>query len=289
MRTSIRILGLALAFAALATPGFAAVVPSGAIPAGAAAAVSHKTYAAMTDAERLAYVAERGALVARALGVEGDRAVAVTPEAARLIKAYVDRYAARVGNHSTIDWKEDLATVFERASAGAPAVSRAFNDAGLPPVYGLYVAMVESEYHPCLTSPMNGRGVFQFIPQTGARYGLAGDDFCDIDKSAAAAAHYLADTRNEFSSSEARPLLALLAYNVGSKVVATQVVPATATAGGAGSAQGFWSVVAHPDRYGLSKDFQGEGARYVPAFFAAAIVGENPADFGLATRPLSSY
>ncbi|MDQ3820511.1 MAG: hypothetical protein M3362_22905, partial [Acidobacteriota bacterium] len=42
-------------------------------------------------------------------------------------------------------------------------------------------------------------------------------------------------------------------------------------------------------RASLDKDFQRENVHYVPLFFAAAIIGENPQAFGLNLRPLSSY
>jgi hypothetical protein len=47
----------------------------------------------------------------------------------------------------------------------------------------------------------------------------------------------------------------------------------------------FWTIYANRDK--LSQNFRKE-AGYVPAFFAAAIVGENPRNFGLSTPPLST-
>ncbi|PYS63089.1 MAG: hypothetical protein DMF76_07465, partial [Acidobacteria bacterium] len=43
----------------------------------------------------------------------------------------------------------------------------------------------------------------------------------------------------------------------------------------------------HHDK--LDPTFQSENVYYVPRFFAAAIVGENPKAFGLQTQPLSSF
>ena len=39
----------------------------------------------------------------------------------------------------------------------------------------------------------------------------------------------------------------------------------------------------------LDKTFQDEGVHYVPRFFAAAIIGENPQVFDLQMQPLSSF
>ena len=49
----------------------------------------------------------------------------------------------------------------------------------------------------------------------------------------------------------------------------------------------FWTLIANGEM--LSKQFQSENFKYVPKFFAAAIIGENPQDFGLKLQPLSTY
>jgi hypothetical protein len=49
----------------------------------------------------------------------------------------------------------------------------------------------------------------------------------------------------------------------------------------------FWTLIAKGDI--LSKQFQSENFKYVPKFFAAAIIGENPQDFGLTLQPISTY
>ena len=43
------------------------------------------------------------------------------------------------------------------------------------------------------------------------------------------------------------------------------------------------------DRSKLDETFKSENVFYVPRFFAAAIIGENPQPFGLQSPPLSSY
>jgi len=40
---------------------------------------------------------------------------------------------------------------------------------------------------------------------------------------------------------------------------------------------------------GIGKQFRNENIKYVPKFFAAAIIGENPQDFGINMQPLSTY
>ena len=43
------------------------------------------------------------------------------------------------------------------------------------------------------------------------------------------------------------------------------------------------------DRSKLDEAFRSENVYYVPRFFAAAIIGENPAAFGLQAQPLSAH
>jgi hypothetical protein len=43
------------------------------------------------------------------------------------------------------------------------------------------------------------------------------------------------------------------------------------------------------DRSKLDETFRNESVFYVPRFFAAAIIGENPQMFGLQMQPLSSH
>jgi hypothetical protein len=48
----------------------------------------------------------------------------------------------------------------------------------------------------------------------------------------------------------------------------------------------FWTLFAN--RETLDDIFRNENAGYVPGFFAAAIIGENPQTFGLEMEPLST-
>jgi len=48
----------------------------------------------------------------------------------------------------------------------------------------------------------------------------------------------------------------------------------------------FWTLFANRDK--LDDTFRNESAFYVPSFFAAAIIGENPQTFDLQTPPLST-
>jgi hypothetical protein len=261
---------------------FACAAPAPAVPSSGA------TYAQMSDAERTAYVTARAERVAQMLAANGERPVTISADGVRVIKERIDRFVLRMESKSNVPGGDALAAIFARATKAAPVVSRAFRDAGLPPAYGLYIAFIESEYNDCLTSRLGSRGVFQFLPTTGKKYGLEPDDFCNLEKSAAAAARYIADRRAEFAADDVQPLLVLLSYNAGSKYIKTELRPAIDAAGN-DPAAAFWGMTADPARYPLTKYFQDEGKGYVPQFFAAAIVGENPEDFGVSAKPLSSW
>ena len=58
-----------------------------------------------------------------------------------------------------------------------------------------------------------------------------------------------------------------------------------------GQNRSFWTLIANKNilQGGAGKQFNAENIKYVPKFFAAAIVGENPQDFGVTLQPLSSY
>jgi hypothetical protein len=49
----------------------------------------------------------------------------------------------------------------------------------------------------------------------------------------------------------------------------------------------FWTLFAHRDS--LDQTFNDENAGYVPNFFAAAIIGENPETFDIPMPPLSTF
>jgi soluble lytic murein transglycosylase-like protein len=229
-----------------------------------------KTYSEMSPAEQVTYIERQSARVTAMLSEDG-KPVKITADALVLVKRELDDYASRLDSTDARPWRESIRAVVDRGGRYAPGISRTFKAEGLPPVLGLYVAMVESEYNECLESPIGAKGVFQFLPQTGARYGLTPDDLCDEERSASAAARFFKDLRAEFGASGRGALLALLSYNQGERKVKADF----------GDGRDLFA--------SLAKTPNAEGSRYVARFIAAAIVGENPADLGLAGQSLTAY
>jgi membrane-bound lytic murein transglycosylase D len=157
----------------------------------------------------------------------------------------------------------------------------------LPPILGLYIAMNETEYHPCTKSNADARGLFSFMAGTAERYGLQltpEDERCDPRKIAQAAARYLEDLTRRFGQDADAMTLAMLAYNCGESCVGRAIEELKAM-----NLQptNFWTLLENNAR--LSAPLGAESRRYTPRFFAAAILGENPQRFGLEIQRLSAY
>jgi serine/threonine protein kinase len=237
-----------------------------------------KLYSQMNETERLTFVDEQEQRISTMMG---DRPVKLDQDTVAVIKAYVDRYAAR-GVSSELQ-SESISVVYGRARAYVPLIARSFAARKVPIIIGIYLPMIESAYRNCYENSIGAKGLFQFLPQTAERYGVARQDMCDVEKMTPAAAHYIADGMAELGEDSESMTLVLLSYNRGAESVRNNL---RQLRGSENYERNFWTLFAH--RNELDKTFQNEGAHYVPSFFAAAIIGENPQTFGLPMAPLST-
>jgi soluble lytic murein transglycosylase-like protein len=120
------------------------------------------------------------------------------------------------------------------------------------------------------------------LPQTAKNYGVSREEMCDVEKVTPAAAHYIADRMAELGEDSESMTLVLLSYNRGAESVRNNL---RQLRGKENYERNFWTLFAH--RNELDDLFQQEGAHYVPNFFAAAIIGENPGVFELPMPALS--
>lgn len=127
--------------------------------------------------------------------------------------------------------------------------------------------VVESAFQPFAYSPGRASGIWQFIPATGARYGLKQnwwyDGRRDVPASTRAALRYLTDLKNHFNGDW---LLALAAYNSGEG----RVLRAVRKNQEAGRDTDFWSL-----------DLPEETREYVPKLLAISAIVENSAAHGI--------
>ncbi|AUX43194.1 murein transglycosylase [Sorangium cellulosum] len=163
---------------------------------------------------------------------------------------------------------------FRRAGAYREIIERSLREAGLPEDL-LWVAAVESGFDPRAVSPAGAAGLWQFMPSTGAAYGLEQSEWIDARMSLARATHAAAAHLRDLYERFGRWDLALAAYNLGhegvlralSRVSAARDPEARGPIGHAELAQ--------------AGAIPGETADYVPQIVAFALVAANRARFGL--------
>ena len=258
---------------------------------------SGKKYAEMSDTEKRQYVADRSMKIAQVIG--NSASDPIPPAAVDKIKAFVDAYAKRtaVKPLSGCRFGDNLQATYERARNNAPFIIHAFNAKGTDPRIGLYLAMIESEHCVCLQSPTGPLGMFQFTFATAQLHfenkeGIvrsaspsAPDERCKPEPAARAAASYMKALTGRYGSGPTSVPLAIGSYNSGEGGLSSNLVKALEA--DKSLSRDFWTMIANSDK--LSTQFQHENFKYVPKFFAAAIIGENPQDFGLKLQPLSTY
>jgi pSer/pThr/pTyr-binding forkhead associated (FHA) protein len=257
-----------------------------------------KKYLEMSDSERRQYVEVKAMRVAQIIGNSASNKI--PSEALDKITRDVTAYAGRIKVKTSGDCRrfgDNLQVTYERASKNAPFIIRAFNEKGVDPRIGLYLAMIESEHCVCLQSGTGPLGMFQFtfataklhfVPSDGVIKGASPsspDIRCQRDPSERASDSFMKALTGRFGTGPASVPLAIGSYNSGEGGLSTNLVKALEA--GESLPRDFWTLISKGEI--LSKQFQSENFKYVPKFFAAAIIGENPQDFGLTLQPLSTY
>jgi len=240
------------------------------------AAAPAKLYSQMSEREQLDFVATQGQRISAMMS---NRPEKLNDDAVHVIKAYVDYYVNRPSRTGS----EPLGAVYERARPYVPVIARSFGARKVPIVIGIYLPVIESAYRECAESQLGARGLFQFLPGTAKIYGVAREEMCDVEKMSPAAAHYIADRMAELGEDSGSVTLVLLSFNRGEEWVRNTLRQLRGTQN---YERNFWTLLANHQT--LEGNFNSETAGYVPSFFAAAIIGENPAAFGLQTPPLTT-
>ncbi|MES1245901.1 MAG: LysM peptidoglycan-binding domain-containing protein [Acidobacteriota bacterium] len=161
-------------------------------------------------------------------------------------------------------YREFFERSFLRKHKYWPTIQEVLAARKLPGELG-YIAFVESGFNPKAQSRANALGLWQFIPETGKRYGLLQrEDFFDVRKATEAAAGYLLDLLNIFGSPSF--LLATASYNAGEGRIMGCLRQLDTL-----ERRNFWEI-----RSCLAVETQ----EYVPKIMGAAVISSDPVRFG---------
>lgn len=159
--------------------------------------------------------------------------------------------------------------VLRRLGEYQPIFSEVLNKEGLPTEL-VYLAAGESAFNPLARSRKGAKGIWQFMPGTGALYGLRRDSWVDERedpaKSTAAAARHLKDLYNTFGDW----YLAMAAYDSGPMTV-QRAIERTGYAD-------YWTL---RSLHALPRETE----NYVPIFLATALIGKDPKAYGFDVQP----
>jgi membrane-bound lytic murein transglycosylase D len=164
------------------------------------------------------------------------------------------------------EWFEEA---LERGGRYLPRIREVFAAEGVPQDLA-YVALVESAFKTNALSRAKAKGVWQFIPATGKRFGLHQDwwvdERSDPDKSTRAAAEYLKSLHELFGDWN----LALAGYNAGEGKVSRAIENY--------GTEDFWELAE-------TRGLRAETKNYVPMIHAAIVVAKAPEKYGFDVRP----
>ncbi len=166
---------------------------------------------------------------------------------------------------------EYLERVQQRARPYLYTIVEEIERNGLPGELAL-LPIVESAFEPRARSPKEAAGLWQFIPSTGAQYGLKQNQWVDlrhdVHASTRAAVRYLKELNAEFGGDW---LLALAAYNAGKGRVMQEIIKNRLLF----RPTDFWHL-----------DLPEETKAYVPKLLAIAQLFAHAKRYGIALKPI---
>jgi membrane-bound lytic murein transglycosylase D len=219
---------------------------------------------------------EQDRLILRVTRTFGECDLAAPPEYIREVTLYINKWKTTGRFARAVKRAQDLGYTQKIADE--------FLGQNLPPEF-FYLAMQESDFDTLRSGPPTrmgfAKGMWQFIPETGQRYGLRigplapfarpdpADERHDWQKATSAAARYIKDIYA--TEAQASGLLVMASYNWGENRVINllKTMPANPRE------RNFWKVLEkHRER--LPPETYG----YVFNIVSAAVIGENPRLFG---------
>jgi hypothetical protein len=223
-----------------------------------------------------ARLSEEDRLILRVTRAFGECELAAPTEYMSLVKSYIrkwqhsERYAKAVAKAQQMGFAKFIADEFV--------------DQNLPPQF-FYLAMQESDFDPFIIGPPTyagiAKGMWQFIPDTGQRYGLnigplknerkadPADDRHHWQKATRAAARYIKDIYS--TDAQASGLLVMASYNWGEG----RVIKLLRSMPENPQERNFWELLAKYRTRVPQQTYD-----YVFYIVSAAVIGENPRLFG---------
>lgn len=181
---------------------------------------------------------------------------------------------ARVKHHIGVysgDLHDMIGRYLKRKQKYFTMIQRTFRAKNLP-VDLAYVSMLESGFNPNALSHAGARGMWQFMPATGRRYGMAvesaRDERTDPVKATVAAASYFKELIGIFGG-KSSVMLCMAAYNAGEG----RIMNALRKIEDPMRNRDFWYIY----RMGYLAE---ETNEYIPRVIALIIISENPERFG---------
>ncbi len=179
-----------------------------------------------------------------------------------LIQSFINYYLGR--------GRETMEQGLRRSGRFLEMAQKIFKEEGVPQDVA-WLGQVESAWSPVARSWAAAVGLWQFIPDTGARYGLRQDYYIDerssFEKATRASARYLKWLADRYDGNWE---LAMAAYNSGEG----RIDSAIARSGYAD----FWEIYAR----GLIPQ---ETRNYVPNILAVILIAKNPEKYGFSVKP----
>ncbi|MGC4085970.1 MAG: FHA domain-containing protein [Vicinamibacterales bacterium] len=215
---------------------------------------------------------EKDRLILKVTRRFGEFELAAPPDYIREVQRYIQRWQATGRFVRAAKLAQDL---------GYPKkIADEFIAQDLPPQF-FYLAMQESDFDAFRSGPRTrwgiAKGMWQFIPETGSRYGLTigplagdsrpdpGDDRLKWEKATGAAARYIKDIYS--TDAQASGLLVMASYNWGEQ----RVIDLIRTLPPNPRERNFWKLLErYRDRLPL------QTYDYVFYIVSAAVIGENP-------------
>jgi hypothetical protein len=221
-------------------------------------------------------MSEQDKLVLRMARVFGECELAMPPGFVSEVQSYIKKWQSSGRFARAVRLAEE--------KGYTTRITDEFLGQNLPPQF-FYLAMQESDFDAYISGPPTRKGIakgmWQFIPETGIKYGLRvgpladfrrpdpADDRHHWEKATGAAARYIKDIYT--TDAQASGLLVMASYNWGEdKVIRLiQSMPPNPRD------RNFWQLLAK-----YRNQIPEETYNYVYYIFSAAVIGENPRLFG---------